>query len=90
MFEEVLPGNTEAILALLGKSEIIHKSYLGGGTALALQIGHRVSYDLDFFTPVEFDEQLLLPRLEKISDFKLEKIAWRTILGRYDNVLFSI
>ncbi|MEA1927726.1 MAG: nucleotidyl transferase AbiEii/AbiGii toxin family protein [Candidatus Auribacterota bacterium] len=90
MFEEVLPGKTKAILALLGKSETIRDAYLAGGTALALQLGHRISYDLDFFTPEEFDEQMLLPRLKKIADFRLEKIAWRTILGRYNDVLFSI
>ncbi|MFH1038793.1 MAG: nucleotidyl transferase AbiEii/AbiGii toxin family protein [PVC group bacterium] len=90
VFEKVLPGNTKEILALLGKSEVIQRSYLGGGTALALQLGHRVSYDLDFFTPDEFDEQLLVPRLAEISDFQLEKIAWRTILGKYGDVLFSI
>ncbi|MBI4687410.1 MAG: hypothetical protein HY756_06480 [Nitrospirae bacterium] len=28
--------------------------YLAGGTGLALQIGHRKSFDLDFFTPNEF------------------------------------
>ena len=50
MFEQVLPGNTKAILALLEKSEVIQKAYLAGGTALALQLGHRISYDLDFFT----------------------------------------
>jgi len=29
--------------------------YLGGGTALALQLGHRISEDLDFFVVEEFD-----------------------------------
>ncbi len=29
--------------------------YLAGGTALALQIGHRTSVDFDFFTPQDFD-----------------------------------
>lgn len=90
MFEEVLPGNTKEILALLEKSRIIKHSYLAGGTALALQIGHRVSYDLDFFTEEEFDEKLLLPEINKISDFQLEKVAWRTILGRFKGVRFSI
>ena len=28
--------------------------YLSGGTGLALQIGHRKSFDMDFFTPIEF------------------------------------
>ena len=90
MFEKVLPGNTKAILALLEKSEIIQKAYLAGGTALALQLGHRISYDLDFFTSEEFDEKLLLPKIKKISNFKLEKIAWRTILGEFKDVRFSI
>lgn len=34
--------------------------YLAGGTALALQVGHRKSFDLDFFTPQKlFHEQIL-------------------------------
>lgn len=90
MFEQVLPGNTKAILALLEKSEIIQKAYLAGGTALALQLGHRISDDLDFFTQLEFDENMLLPEIKKIADFQLEKVAWRTILGRLGDVKFSI
>lgn len=90
MFEQVLPGNTKAILALLEKSESIQKAYLAGGTALALQLGHRISYDLDFFTQEEFNEELLLPEIEKISNFQLEQISWRTILGKFQDVKFSI
>ena len=90
MFEQVLQGNTKAILALLEKSEIIQKAYLAGGTALALQLGHRISYDLDFFTSVEFDEHMLLPEIKKVSDFQLERIAWRTVLGKFADVRFSI
>ena len=90
MFEQVLPGNTKTILALLEKAEIIQKAYLAGGTALALQLGHRISYDLDFFTSEEFDEVALLPKIKKISNFQLERIAWRTILGKIEDVRFSI
>ncbi|MCG2713047.1 MAG: nucleotidyl transferase AbiEii/AbiGii toxin family protein [Candidatus Omnitrophica bacterium] len=90
MFEQVLPGNTKAILALLEKSEIVQKAYLAGGTALALQLGHRISYDLDFFTTDEFDENNLLPKLKEISKFELERTAWRTVLGNFEGVRFSI
>jgi len=90
VFEQVLPGNTKAVLALLERSKIIQKAYLAGGTALALQLGHRISYDLDFFTQEEFDEGMLLPEIEKISDFQLERIAWKTILGKFKDVRFSI
>lgn len=90
MFEQVLPGNTKTILALLGKSKIIQKAYLAGGTGLALQLGHRISYDLDFFTLEEFDEEIFLPEIKKISQFQLEKTAWRTIMGNFRDVRFSI
>ncbi|MDO9543098.1 MAG: nucleotidyl transferase AbiEii/AbiGii toxin family protein [Kiritimatiellia bacterium] len=90
MFEQVLPGNTKAVLAILAKSAIIKKAYLAGGTALALQLGHRVSYDLDFFTQEEFDEQMIVPEIKKRSNFQMEKIAWRTILGKFKGVKFSM
>jgi len=40
--------------------------YLGGGTALALQIGHRDSIDFDFFKEGDFDTQKLFDNLKEI------------------------
>lgn len=37
--------------------------YLAGGTALALQIGHRDSVDFDFFKQASFDTQSLFERI---------------------------
>jgi hypothetical protein len=34
--------------------------YLGGGTALAIYYGHRLSVDLDWFTPERMDDALVL------------------------------
>ena len=45
MFEEVLIGKAKEHLALLGRSGILKESYLAGGTAAALQLGHRISID---------------------------------------------
>ncbi|MBN2000530.1 nucleotidyl transferase AbiEii/AbiGii toxin family protein [candidate division KSB1 bacterium] len=42
--------------------------YLAGGTALALQIGHRRSIDFDFFTQNPFDNFRLFIRYEQIFD----------------------
>ena len=36
---------------------------LGGGTALSLQLGHRVSIDADFFFPIPFDKDLVLQKV---------------------------
>ncbi len=40
--------------------------YLAGGTALALQIGHRDSIDFDFFTEKEFDTKILFNKLQGV------------------------
>ena len=39
--------------------------FLVGRTALALQIGHRISVDIDMFTPCEFSSRKILSELEK-------------------------
>ncbi len=43
---------------------------LAGGTALALQVGHRISIDLDFFTTEVFDEDSLKNHL--ISKYRMQ------------------
>ena len=40
-----------AVMNGFGNSDLGSHFYLAGGTALALQIGHRTSVDLDFFSP---------------------------------------
>lgn len=91
MFTKALSEDTKKALALLGKSKILEKAYLAGGTALALQIGHRLSFDLDFFTPREFDEKMLVQRIKKhIPGFQLEQTTWQTVIGYIGNIRFSL
>lgn len=91
MFEKVLSKNARKSLAILGESGLFKDIYLAGGTALALQISHRYSYDFDFFSQQEFDEKILIQRLQGIlPDFQLEKIAWGTILGYIKDIRFSL
>ncbi len=52
---------------------------LAGGTALALQIGHRYSEDLDFFRPGSFDVESLLGRTAQVGDVR--------VLGRSGDTL---
>lgn len=91
MFEEALPPKSKIPLALLGKSGLLKGTYLAGGTALALQIGHRVSIDFDFFTNKKFNGQLLLQKLVVLPvNFKLERSEEGTILGYVDETRFSL
>lgn len=90
MFEQTLFGNTKEILAILGRSGLLSDAYLAGGTGAALQIGHRISIDLDFFIQKEFDNRTLADKLEQINNFKLEKIKWGTVIGKFESISFSI
>ncbi len=90
MFTTALLPDTLAAIQLAGKIPVINEAYLAGGTALALHLGHRISVDLDFFTSHDFNEQELESELQKETDFILERIAWRTILGRIGETKFSL
>lgn len=64
--------HTECLLPqgkkLLGSLKSIankHDFVLAGGTALALQIGHRVSADFDFFSEKQFSTDVLYRELQK-------------------------
>jgi len=45
----------------------LQQFYLAGGTALALQLGHRKSIDLDFFTPVFPKHDILLQDIHSLA-----------------------
>ncbi|HIE38204.1 MAG TPA: hypothetical protein EYH30_01210 [Anaerolineales bacterium] len=63
MFDRVLSPATRKNLALVARTPLAERFYLAGGTAVALHLGHRRSYDLDFFTP-EREFPTDLPRRE--------------------------
>ena len=90
MFEETLVKGTKDILALLGRSTILQDAYLAGGTALALQLGHRISVDFDFFTPNEFAPKTFSAELSKLGSFDEEQANKGTVLGKFDGISFSL
>ncbi len=69
---EILNHKRQALLPKI--TEIGEGFYLAGGTALALQLGHRDSIDFDFFTNGDIDTTLLWQKLEQIFvDHQLQK-----------------
>jgi len=58
------------LLREIQKVEIFKKLRLVGGTSLALQIGHRISVDLDFFGELAEDRVGILNALNKIGELK--------------------
>ncbi|MGB5157200.1 nucleotidyl transferase AbiEii/AbiGii toxin family protein [Desulfobacterium sp. N47] len=56
-------------------SPLKNEFYLAGGTALALQIGHRDSIDFDFFKTGDFDTQQQFQKIKRdLNAYKLTKI----------------
>jgi hypothetical protein len=49
-YSEAITDGCRQGITILRDCGFVHDFYLAGGTALALQIGHRVSTDLDFFS----------------------------------------
>lgn len=60
-----LPDSTLVLLRELCAHPATQPFALTGGTALALRYGHRLSVDLDFFTPASFDSQSIADELTK-------------------------
>lgn len=80
MFLEVLDKKRKKLL-----SQLIflrkYGFYMAGGTALALQLGHRTSLDFDFYTEKKFDNEKLLRELEKrFKDIKLIQNPEQTLI----------
>jgi predicted nucleotidyltransferase component of viral defense system len=64
MHPDILETGTERVLTKIVAAGLLDGFYMVGGTALALQYGHRKSIDLDFFLPHDFS---LFELKEKIA-----------------------
>jgi hypothetical protein len=58
----------EQLARLLKCSILPAQTYLAGGTAVYLYLGHRVSVDLDFFTQSYFNAEVFLSDAERCFD----------------------
>src|SRR3989344_3563172 len=90
MFIKAIHPDTLLGIRQLNQVSFINSTYLAGGTALALQIGHRVSVDLDFFTPIDFDEKEVAPQFQKLPIFKDLSLTYKTVFGRLSETKFSL
>lgn len=89
--EDILNLNQKKLLKrlnFLAKTSL----YMGGGTALALQLGHRTSVDFDLYSEEKFDVSNLRNLfLKEVSGIEiLEEHADGTLQMRADNVDISV
>lgn len=94
MHFSAIPAKTKKVFDFLANSGLVKDFYLAGGTALALYMGHRYSYDLDFFSLKGFRESVLVQRFSlfnahQTAKFYLENESEQTINAVLDGVKVS-
>lgn len=70
LYKETVATETLDLIKELCADENLSDFHLVGGTALSLQIGHRISVDIDLFTNQSFDSKKLSSYLESAYDLK--------------------
>jgi hypothetical protein len=86
MYPQVITPQTSQVLNTLKINAKLSGFYLSGGTALALQLGHRVSEDLDFFSGQRFDPILLQEAIEKTGRLTSTELAENTLNTFFNDV----
>jgi hypothetical protein len=77
---EAVPPEVQQAFRRLSRALTSGDFYLAGGTALALQFGHRVSVDLDVFSPSLADAEPLAARLRSdLSELEITSTSHRTV-----------
>lgn len=79
--KETVSEPTLELLKKLMEDEFLKDFFLVGGTALALQIGHRISIDIDLFARTSFDTNEMLAELEDRYGFQMDFQAKNTLKG---------
>lgn len=89
MFKESISKEAKLVLEKLSRTDLAEKFYLAGGTALAIQLGHRESIDLDWFCKGEFSNAKIKQELIKLGSLQIINESEDTINAVLDNVKIS-
>ncbi|MHB1629827.1 MAG: nucleotidyl transferase AbiEii/AbiGii toxin family protein [Bacilli bacterium] len=79
---DCIDQKTGRLLKRFKNTSLVKEFYLSGGTALALQLGHRVSIDLDFFSQrpsSKIEPQKIIAALKKYFPQSEMPISYRSV-----------
>jgi hypothetical protein len=91
-----MPPSTAVEASILGliislqSKPYLEDFYLVGGTALALNLGHRKSVDIDLFSNLSFDAGSLLEQIHQDFSYKLFFTSSSTLKGSIENINVDI
>jgi predicted nucleotidyltransferase component of viral defense system len=89
MLKEIISRKTQSNLEILNQAGILNGYYLAGGTGLALQLKHRLSIDLDFFTANDVDIERLSGLISKLGNFLIEKKESNSLICQLNGTRLS-
>lgn len=89
MSQAILSKETKTNLEVLKNAGLLEDFYLAGGTGPALQLKHRLSLDLDFFSSKDVNTQALIQKIKDLGKFFLEREAENTLTGNFNGTRVS-
>lgn len=89
MFSRGLSPKTQKNLDLLKRADFVKKYYLSGGTATALHLGHRLSFDLDFFSQNPVIPNVIFAGLNPLGKLKIIQNDAGTFNGSLNGIKLS-
>jgi hypothetical protein len=89
LFAEVISEHRLALLAGLNNNNLLSGFYMAGGTATALQLGHRKSEDFDFFAAHSFDPETLTGSISSEYSLEVSASSSGSLHGLIDNIKVS-
>ena len=84
-YDTITPATRELLNRLMSDVRL-QDFVLVGGTSLALQLGHRLSVDLDLFTDTDFNAENLKAYLDRTYHFQADFMERSTVKGEIDGV----
>ncbi len=82
IFWETVTSKMRQVMISFAQTEIGAHFYLAGGTALSIQLGHRRSFDLDFFSPTVDIPSVRQPLADALKPFEpiLTDTSWGNLV----------
>jgi len=90
LYTQTLAPQTLELIQTLQEEPLLQGFYLVGGTALALQIGHRISVDIDLFTRNDYDVDDVLNLFIRKYGFQRSYQRGKTLKGTIDEVMVDL
>ena len=89
MYNQAITESASAVLGKIAASPGIKNFYLAGGTALAIQLGHRESIDFDLFSQNNFSNDGIKKTLAALGKLEVTSESEGTINGILDSIKVS-